>query len=220
MEELKFRTFNAADSLPVTPEPFTIFIIKDNTEFTIQVSDEASNYLTQVTDGFVEINDLTAAVVWANVPSLNITQASVTQHQAALSITESQISDLSHFTPTTLLADYTFTDNSTNWNLAFGWGDHSTGGYLTSFTETNDLTGAVTWANVPNTNITVGSVTQHQASLSITESQISDLSNYVESTATGEPTGSDVVNNMVSLTQTEYDAGTPVATTFYVITGA
>ena len=40
----------------------------------------------------------------------------------------------------------------------------------------------------------------------------------VGSTATGEPTGSDVVVNMVSLTQAEYDAGTPVATTFYVIT--
>jgi hypothetical protein len=25
-----------------------------------------------------------------------------------------------------------FTDNSTNWNTAYGWGDHSTGGYLTS----------------------------------------------------------------------------------------
>lgn len=41
-----------------------------------------------------EINDLTAAVVWANVPDGNITESSVTQHQAALTITESQISDL------------------------------------------------------------------------------------------------------------------------------
>jgi len=31
---------------------------------------------------------------------------------------------------TSLLVDYTFTDNSTNWNTAFGWGDHSTEGYL------------------------------------------------------------------------------------------
>lgn len=48
---------------------------------------DLSSYLT------AEINDLTAAVVWANVPDANITQSSVTQHQAALSITESQISD-------------------------------------------------------------------------------------------------------------------------------
>lgn len=41
-----------------------------------------------------EVNDLTAAVTWANVPDANITQSSVTQHEAALTITESQISDL------------------------------------------------------------------------------------------------------------------------------
>ena len=46
-------------------------------------------------------------------------------------------------------------------------------------TETNDLTSAVTWANVPDANITQSSVTQHQAALSITESQISDLQSYI-----------------------------------------
>jgi len=59
-------------------------------------------------------------------------------------------------------------------------------GYLTSFTETNDLTSAVTWANVPDANITQSSVTQHQTALSLTESQISDLGTYVTKTsATG-----------------------------------
>ena len=52
-------------------------------------------------------------------------------------------------------------------------------GYLTSFTETNDLSTAVTWADVPDANITESSVTQHQAALSITESQISDLQSYL-----------------------------------------
>ncbi len=65
-----------------------------------------------------------------------------------------------------------------NWDTAYGWGDHSTEGYLTSFTETNDLSSAVTWANVPDANITQSSVTQHQAALSITESQISDLTHF------------------------------------------
>lgn len=41
--------------------------------------------------------------------------------------------------------------------------------------------------------------------------------NTINSTVTGEPTGSDVILNVVSLTQAEYDAGTPVATTYYVI---
>lgn len=50
-------------------------------------------------------------------------------------------------------------------------------GALTS--EVNDLTAAVTWANVPDANITESSVTQHQAALTITESQISDLGNYI-----------------------------------------
>ena len=48
-------------------------------------------------------------------------------------------------------------------------------------TEVNDLTAAVTWANVPDVNVTESSVTQHQASLSITESQISDLQSYLTS---------------------------------------
>ena len=52
---------------------------------------------------------------------------------------------------------------------------------LQSFTETNDLSSAVTWANVPDANITQTSVTQHQAALSITESQISDLQSYLTS---------------------------------------
>ena len=50
---------------------------------------------------------------------------------------------------------------------------------------------------------------------------VSDLeTNKVNSVLAGEPTGSDVVLNTVSLTQAEYDAGTPIATTFYIITDA
>jgi hypothetical protein len=42
--------------------------------------------------------------------------------------------------------------------------------------------------------------------------------NKVSTNLTGEPSGSDKVVNMVSLTQAEYDAATPVAGTFYAIT--
>ncbi len=42
----------------------------------------------------------------------------------------------------------------------------------------------------------------------------------IQSITTGEPTGSDLVLNVVSLTQAEYNAGTPVATTIYNITDA
>ena len=44
------------------------------------------------------------------------------------------------------------------------------------------------------------------------------LEDQVTSVITGEPSGSDSVINIVSLTQAEYDAGTPVATTLYIIT--
>ena len=54
------------------------------------------------------------------------------------------------------------TTDITNWNTAYGWGDHSTEGYLTSFSETDPIFAA--W------NKSTG--------ISITESQISDLKTY------------------------------------------
>ena len=44
--------------------------------------------------------------------------------------------------------------------------------------------------------------------------------NTIDSVTAGEPTGSDQVLNVVSLTQAEHTAGTPVATTLYLITDA
>ncbi len=43
--------------------------------------------------------------------------------------------------------------------------------------------------------------------------------NTINTALAGEPTGSDLVLNAVSLTQAEYDAGAPVSTTFYIING-
>jgi len=61
-------------------------------------------------------------------------------------------------------------------------------GYITSFSEANDLSSAVTWADVPDANITESSVTQHQSAInsgvSITESQISDLQSYITAGST------------------------------------
>ena len=143
---------------------------------------------------YTETNDLSSAVTWVNVPNAYITEGSVTQHQAALTITESQISDLQSY-----LTSFTETNNLTT---AVTWADVPDANitqssvtqhqaalsitesqisdlqtYLTA--ETNDLSTTVTWANVPDANITQSSVTQHQAALSITESQISDLGTYL-----------------------------------------
>ena len=60
-------------------------------------TDDGSGNITVTITSSTEINDLTAAVVWDDVPDINITESSVTQHEAALSITESQISDLGSY---------------------------------------------------------------------------------------------------------------------------
>ena len=94
--------------------------------------------------------------------------------------------------------------------------------YLTSYTETNDLTANVTWANIPDANvpasavtqhagsISIGAaqitsdtfnnsrisqtnVTQHQAALSITESQISDFGTYVSQGQSIDMNGTELI---------------------------
>ena len=55
-----------------------------------------------------------------------------------------------------------------NWDTAYSWGDHSTEGYLTA--EVNDLETNVTWANVPDANITESSVTQHLTATNVANS--------------------------------------------------
>ena len=93
-----------------------------------------------------------------------------------------------------------------NWDTAYGWGDHSVVGYLTSYTETDPIFTAsqafdITATNKSNWNtaygwgdhsvegyitdytVTESDVTAHQAALSITESQISDLDHYTDTDA-------------------------------------
>lgn len=107
-------------------------------------------------------------------------------------------------------SDYATAAQGTKADTAHGWGNHASAGYLTSFTETNDLSTAVTWANVPDVNITQSSVTQHQAALSVTESQISDLQSYITGnetiTLTGAVTGSGTTS--IATTLSTIDGGT------------
>ena len=77
-------------------------------------------------------------------------------------------------------------------------------GYLTSFTETNDLTSAVTWANVPDANITESSVTQHEAALSIGNSQLtSGIDAAKTSSGSVSNTEFDYLNGVTSNLQTQ-----------------
>ncbi len=80
------------------------------------------------------------------------------------------------------------TDNSSNWNTAYGWGDHSTAGYSTS---TGTVTSVATSGSVDGLTLTGGTITGSGTitlggSISITESQISDLQPYITG-ITGEP---------------------------------
>ena len=106
-----------------------------------------------------------------------VSESDVTQHQAALSITESQITDLTHFSGsyTDLTNKPTIPTNNTE--LTNG------AGYITA-SSTDTLTnksGAISqWTNDTGykTAVSQSDVTQHQAALSITESQISDLTHF------------------------------------------
>ena len=80
--------------------------------------------------------------------------------------------------------------------------------------------------NVPSGNLTAtnqqaandqqqGFIDLNTAKVGVTDQE----KNTINSIVTGEPTGSNAVLNVVSLTQAEYDAGTPIATTLYVING-
>jgi len=63
---------------------------------------------------------------WVFSGLMTVPVATVTAHQAALTIVEGQITGAAF----------------TNWNTAFGWGDHDAVGYLTSIpTHTGDVTG-------------------------------------------------------------------------------
>lgn len=91
-----------------------------------------------------------------------VSQGDVTQHEDALSITESQISDLKDYLTSADLSDYA----TEQWVVDQGYATETwvgQRGYITDYT------------------VTEGDVTQHQSALSITESQISDLQNYLTS---------------------------------------
>lgn len=83
------------------------------------------------------------------------------------------------------------------------------------------LNAIVTDANLDDTNTSRPPTSHTHDSGDLTDFNAAvDARLTINSTVTGEPTGSDVVLNIVSLTQAEYNAGSPVATTFYIITDA
>lgn len=81
-------TFSQLDAGAVTLSSETFSDVDNQIPTNAAVID----YVADAIPGIAEVNDLTAVVTWADVPDANITESSVTQHQAALAITPSQIS--------------------------------------------------------------------------------------------------------------------------------
>jgi hypothetical protein len=76
---------------------------------------------------------------------------------AGIAISESQITDLDHFTNADE-TDQVFTGSTaygitgtqvSNWDTAYGWGNHASAGYLTGYTETDPQVGTISSNYVP-----------------------------------------------------------------------
>ena len=177
-----------------------------------------------VTQGMVTAHEAALSITESQISDLQsyltaVSEAQVTAHQAALSITESQISNFGTYLTTVAFAHLTSKPTTLS---GYGITDAATAAQgalantaLQSFTETNDLTAAVVWTNVPDANITQSSVTQHQAALSVTESQISDLQSYLTSVAysdlTTTPTSIAGYGITNAYTKTETDSAVSTA---------
>ena len=169
------RTYRfTLSSSDMTSHPFRFYLEADKT----------TSYTTNVTS----TSTYTEIVVTDTTPTVLHYQCSAHDYMGnAVQVnsnkidTPYQIDGLkgANITGVTTATSFVKSSNSGGFLKADGTEDTST--YLTSFTETNDLSTAVTWANVPDANITESSVTQHQSALSITESQISDLQTYLTS---------------------------------------
>lgn len=116
-----------------------------------------------------------------------IAQSNVTQHEASLTITESQISDLGNYllniTGESLsdLSDVTITSIASGEVLRWDgekWINNTLGEAGIAATGHSHAAGDVTSGTFADARIAQSSVTQHEAALTITESQISDLGSY------------------------------------------
>jgi len=116
-----------------------------------------------------------------------IAQSNVTQHEGALSITESQISDLGSYLTSVALND--ITDVSITAATAGEFLRYNGSAWVDTTLAAGDIpdldASKITSGTFADARIAQSNVTQHQGALSITESQISDLDSYVSKTATG-----------------------------------
>ena len=80
------------------------------------------------------------------------------------------------------------------------------------------ITGTTDEIDVSGSTVSLATAVTDSLALADTATQPADIANMVESDPTGV-TGADAITNVISLTQADYDAITPNASTLYVISG-
>jgi len=111
---------------PSIPASLTDLGISDGTNGQVLTTDGAGTFT------FTTSGTGTVTSVAASVPTGLAISGSPITTSGTLAITY----DTGYAIPTT--------SSQSNWDTAYGWGDHSTQGYLTSYTETDPVVGAVT----------------------------------------------------------------------------
>jgi len=215
-------TFVGDDSTGTTVNQNETFKIAGTQNITAVVSGDTltltgpdlSSYLTAVAESDVTQHQAALSITESQISDLqnyktSVTESDVTQHQAALNITESQISDLSHFSGA--YADLTGkpTIPTNNTELTNGAG-YITASSTDTLTNKSGNVSQFTNDSGYKTSVSEADVTQHQSALSITESQISDLSHFSGSYTdlTNKPT--------IPTNNNELTNGAGYATTSYV----
>ena len=81
-------------------------------------------------------------------------------------------------------------DDSANWSTAYGWGNHASAGYLTSYTETDTLATVTTRGDSTTNAITVGGLTVDSVGNTVGKLAITDEGSYSQITffnSNGDP---------------------------------
>ena len=136
-------------------------------------------------EGSIEISESQITDLQSYLTEYTVTVHDVTGHEGSIEISESQITDLQSYLLASDIASadnwslaYTsLTANSANWDSAYSWGDHAAQNYLTDYT------------------VTVHDVTGHEGSIEISESQITDLGSYINTTHAANDVTSDKITN-------------------------
>jgi microcystin-dependent protein len=120
-------------------------------------------YQTNITPGFYYYNGTVWTLIGSGSGSESDPVFTAWDKTTGISITESQISDLGTYLTTETDPVFVVSPangitgtNITNWNAAYGWGNHASAGYLTSATlsETDPVFVASAASGITGTNIT------------------------------------------------------------------